>query len=381
MLVSKLRVVFENASGELELWNKAASAQVDSQLRERRRGFKRRRESARAHPGRRRRPRARASPSSRRRTQRLQQLLARSVRELAAALRDAGLRRRRASRWRRRAAPRLEPAPTPRRAAAAAWRRRAVAAAPLADRRRFAERVDRLAAQRTAATRCRGRARATRTASGCPRSCCSRRRWRPCSATTRASCSAFPTWPRWPPRRWTTCWRCGAAWATTAARATCTAARRRSCAEHGGALPAPAARRWPTLPGIGRSTAAAIAAFCFGERAAILDGNVKRVLTRVLGFDGDLAERGARARAVGARRRRCCPSAASSAYTQGLMDLGATLCTPRAPRCLLCPVQRDLRGARASGTPERYPVKTPQAQARPARATCCCGCDGATRCG
>ena len=59
-------------------------------------------------------------------------------------------------------------------------------------------------------------------------------------------------------------------------------------ARFGGAFPRTAAEL-QTLPGIGRSTAAAIAAFCFGERVAILDGNVKRVLTRVLGFDGDLA--------------------------------------------------------------------------------------------
>ena len=59
-------------------------------------------------------------------------------------------------------------------------------------------------------------------------------------------------------------------------------------AQHGGAFPRSSAAL-ATLPGIGRSTAAAIAAFCFGERAAILDGNVKRVLTRVLGYDGDLS--------------------------------------------------------------------------------------------
>ena len=73
-------------------------------------------------------------------------------------------------------------------------------------------------------------------------------------------------------------------------------------------VPAQQRARSPTLPGIGRSTAAAIAAFCFGERVAILDGNVKRVLTRVLAFDGDLAEAARRARAVGSRRPRCLPA-------------------------------------------------------------------------
>ena len=60
-------------------------------------------------------------------------------------------------------------------------------------------------------------------------------------------------------------------------------------AEHGGEFPT-TSEALARLPGIGRSTAAAIAAFCFGERVAILDGNVKRVLARVLAFDGDLAE-------------------------------------------------------------------------------------------
>ena len=69
---------------------------------------------------------------------------------------------------------------------------------------------------------------------------------------------------------------------------------------HGGEFPRSSAEL-AELPGIGRSTAAAIAAFCFGERVAILDGNVKRVLARVLAFDGDLARSARRTRAVGRR--------------------------------------------------------------------------------
>ena len=83
------------------------------------------------------------------------------------------------------------------------------------------------------------------------------------------------------------------------------------------------------LPGVGRSTAAAIAVFAFGERAAILDGNAKRVLARVFGVaepDWDLAERELPKRDV-------------AAYTQALMDLGATVCTRR-PECGRCPVRR-----------------------------------------
>jgi A/G-specific adenine glycosylase len=124
---------------------------------------------------------------------------------------------------------------------------------------------------------------------------------------------------------------------------------------HGGAFPRSAAAL-QELPGIGRSTAAAIAAFCFGERVAILDGNVKRVLTRVLGFGGDLAE-AKQERALWDAATALLPDRGIEAYTQGLMDLGATVCVPRAPQCLICPAQ-PLCAAAREGAPERYPVKT-----------------------
>ena len=126
-------------------------------------------------------------------------------------------------------------------------------------------------------------------------------------------------------------------------------------AEHGGEFPRTSAAL-ATLPGIGRSTAAAIAAFCFGERVAILDGNVKRVLTRLLAFAGDLAEAG-NERALWSEATRLLPETGIERYTQGLMDLGATVCLPRAPLCLLCPV-RELCVAAATGSQDRYPVKT-----------------------
>ena len=126
-------------------------------------------------------------------------------------------------------------------------------------------------------------------------------------------------------------------------------------AEHGGAFPR-SSTALATLPGIGRSTAAAIAAFCYGERVAILDGNVKRVLTRVLGFDGDLAQ-AAQERALWQRATELLPHDGIEAYTQGLMDLGAGICTPKAPQCLLCPLDA-LCVARRDGVPERFPVKT-----------------------
>jgi A/G-specific adenine glycosylase len=126
-------------------------------------------------------------------------------------------------------------------------------------------------------------------------------------------------------------------------------------AEHGGRFP-PSSAQLMTLPGIGRSTAAAIAAFCFGERVAILDGNVKRALTRVLGFDGDLAE-ARQERALWVEATKLLPEHDIERYTQGLMDLGATVCTQRSPSCLLCPV-RAACVAQKTGTQTRFPVKT-----------------------
>jgi A/G-specific adenine glycosylase len=125
--------------------------------------------------------------------------------------------------------------------------------------------------------------------------------------------------------------------------------------QHGGRFPDTSAEL-VQLPGIGRSTAAAIAAFCFGERVAILDGNVKRVLTRVLAFDGDLAE-ARQERALWELAAQLLPEFDIEPYTQGLMDLGATLCSTRSPSCPSCPVRPHCLAAQAQ-TQERYPVKT-----------------------
>ena len=94
------------------------------------------------------------------------------------------------------------------------------------------------------------------------------------------------------------------------------------------------------LPGIGRSTAAAIAAFSSGERRAILDGNVRRVLARHAGVGGDSS--GARVlEALWGVAESRLPARAIEPYTQGLMDLGATVCTVREPACPGCPVAAD----------------------------------------
>jgi A/G-specific adenine glycosylase len=128
-------------------------------------------------------------------------------------------------------------------------------------------------------------------------------------------------------------------------------------AEHGGVFP-PSAAVLAELPGIGRSTAAAIAAFCHEERVSILDGNVKRVLSRALAFDGDLAQQ-AQERALWQRATDLLPTDRTDmpAYTQGLMDLGATVCARSKPDCLLCPLS-GLCAARASGRMTDYPVRT-----------------------
>jgi len=126
---------------------------------------------------------------------------------------------------------------------------------------------------------------------------------------------------------------------------------------HGGHFPR-SSEALQTLPGIGPSTSAAIAAFCFDERISIMDGNVKRVLSRVLGWDQDLSVK-AHERALWEAAQAVLPARAGDmpSYTQGLMDLGATLCTQRKPACLTCPWS-DICQARVKGDPERYPVKT-----------------------
>jgi A/G-specific adenine glycosylase len=127
-------------------------------------------------------------------------------------------------------------------------------------------------------------------------------------------------------------------------------------AEHGGRFPCSSAAL-AELSGIGRSTAAAIAAFCFGERAAILDGNVKRVLARHAGFAADLANTAAQRQLWQHAESLLPPAADMPAYTQGLMDLGATVCLPRQPRCLVCPLHGDCE-ARRTGRTAELPLKS-----------------------
>jgi len=108
---------------------------------------------------------------------------------------------------------------------------------------------------------------------------------------------------------------------------------------HGGRFPAdPDDIR--ALPGVGRSTAAAIAVFAFGARRAILDGNVRRVLARHGGIDGWTGDSATQER-LWALAESHLPDTGIEAYTQGLMDLGATVCRRAAPACDACPVAAD----------------------------------------
>jgi A/G-specific adenine glycosylase len=118
------------------------------------------------------------------------------------------------------------------------------------------------------------------------------------------------------------------------------------------------------LPGIGRSTAGAIAAFARGEQRAILDGNVRRVLARHAGIAGDPSSAKTLAHLWALAEARL-PARAIESYTQGLMDLGATVCTAREPSCAHCPVTTDCV-ARLEGRTAELPGKRRRAP-RPAR--------------
>ena len=134
--------------------------------------------------------------------------------------------------------------------------------------------------------------------------------------------------------------------------------------EGAGALPAstPAwphdLEGWMELPGLGRSTAASILASALDQPAAILDGNVKRVLARLIAAPRPPARQLARFWQLS---EALLDPVRPRAFNQALMDLGASLCTPRNPRCSDCP-WRDVCAAYAAGDPTRWPVKdTPRA--------------------
>ncbi|MCS6846329.1 MAG: A/G-specific adenine glycosylase [Anaerolineae bacterium] len=119
--------------------------------------------------------------------------------------------------------------------------------------------------------------------------------------------------------------------------------------DYGGQLPR-TVEGLMALPGVGRYTAGAIASLAFGARAPVLDGNVRRVLSRVFGLGRPSeAELWALAESL-------LPQDRTGAFNEALMELGATICTPRAPQCSACPL-RTMCKAYASGDPEAYPAK------------------------
>jgi len=114
------------------------------------------------------------------------------------------------------------------------------------------------------------------------------------------------------------------------------------------------------LPGIGRSTAAAVCALAFHQRRAILDGNVKRVLARYCGVEGWAGEKKVEAR-LWQQAEALLPTDEVATYTQALMDMGAIICTRSKPKCVLCPVQSDcvaLQTERISQLPTPRPKKS-----------------------
>ena len=125
---------------------------------------------------------------------------------------------------------------------------------------------------------------------------------------------------------------------------------------HGGEFPREV-EQLTQLPGIGRSTAGAIAALAFGERAAILDGNVRRVLARHFSIEG-YPGRPQIERQFWQCAESLLPANEIEAYTQGLMDLGATVCTRSRPNCAACPVN-DTCVARSAQTIDKLPTPRP----------------------
>jgi len=120
------------------------------------------------------------------------------------------------------------------------------------------------------------------------------------------------------------------------------------------------------LPGIGRSTAGAIASISMGIQAPILDGNVKRVLTRfyaVEGWPGTTAVE----KSLWETATRLTPEHSHQQYTQAMMDLGATLCTRSKPACGICPLQPDCAGF-ATGKPTQFPNSKPKKE-KPVKST------------
>jgi A/G-specific adenine glycosylase len=134
-------------------------------------------------------------------------------------------------------------------------------------------------------------------------------------------------------------------------------AARRIVADHGGVFPDdPESIR--ALPGVGRYIAGAILSFAFDRPAPIVEANTQRVLARLLAVGEDLKAASTQARLWQAAER-LVPATGAGTFNQAFMELGALVCVPRAPLCLVCPVTRECR-ARSRGIQEQLPVQTPK---------------------
>ena len=131
------------------------------------------------------------------------------------------------------------------------------------------------------------------------------------------------------------------------------AAARWAAEAHGGAVPDDL-NLLSAMPGVGRYTAGAIASLAFNQRAPILDGNVARVICRIDKIETDPREAVTRA-VLWRRAEELLPHESCGDFNSGLMELGATVCTPRQPKCEECPVRRHCR-ARADGVQDRIPL-------------------------
>lgn len=133
------------------------------------------------------------------------------------------------------------------------------------------------------------------------------------------------------------------------------AAAKRIVAKHGGRFPRELSDI-RALPGIGPYSAAAIGSLAFGHNAAALDGNIIRVLSRLTALEDDVTKLRARKK-LQALANELLPKGRAGEFNEALMELGATVCTPRKPLCAVCPLKKFCR-AFAEGDPEQYPRKT-----------------------
>ena len=134
------------------------------------------------------------------------------------------------------------------------------------------------------------------------------------------------------------------------------AAARKVLDDYGGQIPADP-EELLSLPGVGRYTAGAVASIAFDRRAPLVDGNVARVLCRVDALEGDVRDRGVNER-LWERAEQILPGRRVGDFNSALMELGATVCTPRRPQCPVCPVRGHCQ-AYASGRQEQIPPPRP----------------------